>query len=102
MFIGENPDALVILANELLEAVHNLNIAHEYSEADSRLTLSIGSATVRATKDLTAMELINLSDRALYASKNSGRKRVCFAGIIPVLPDKMMNGTTPVILESDE
>lgn len=101
VFIGENPDALVLLANDLLRTVHNLDITHGYSDADSRLTLSIGSATIRATKELTAMELVNLSDRALYASKNSGRKRVCFAGIIPELPEKMMNGTAPIVLESE-
>ena len=101
VFIAENPDATVTLADDLLKAIRNLDIVHEYSRASNRLTLSIGSATIRADADLEARYLIELSDKALYAAKEGGRKRVCYTGIIPDLPDEMTNGTAPMILDTE-
>ncbi len=99
VFIGVNPNAMVILANEFLTAIDNLDIVHDYSDASDRLTLSVGSATIMATTELTAESLVEMSDKALYHAKQSGRKRVCYTGIIPELPELMDNGTAPIILD---
>lgn len=99
VFIGENPNASVTLANDLTLAVRDLEIAHEHSSASEYLTLSTGSATIMAEESQTVEDLIELADQALYASKEGGRDRVCFAGTIPELPSKMKNELSPLVLD---
>ena len=41
------------------------------------ITISIGLACSQDRPDMSLTQLLNLSDRALYAAKNQGRNRVC-------------------------
>jgi len=69
------PGALKI-AEEMRQAVGTLFIEHHKSPAAHFVTISIGLAVMRPGKDNVPKELIEASDEALYAAKNSGRNRV--------------------------
>ncbi len=101
VFVGENPNASVTLANDLIMAIEELMISHEYSSVSSLLTLSAGSATIRAGENDTVLQLIVLADKAMYMAKNKGRNRICYTGIIPELPVAMKNGLKPVVINEE-
>ena len=100
VFIGENPNASVQLSNDLITAVRELQIRHEYSQVDDYLTISAGVSTVNANSRMNEEDLLQRADKALYHAKLSGRNRMCFTGVIPELPERMANGTPPLVLES--
>ncbi len=57
--------------------IKNLNIAHACScvEGCDSVTVSAGIATLLPDKDITADDLINKADEALYAAKERGRNQ---------------------------
>ena len=65
-----------IVANEILEEINNLRLTHEYSPIDKYQTVSIGVASIIPTNEMTADDLLNQADSALYLSKRYGRNRV--------------------------
>jgi diguanylate cyclase (GGDEF)-like protein len=77
------PDTAVenarLLAEALLLAVADLDIAHKKSKIADHLTLSIGLASMVPAIDSAANELIEMSDKALYRAKAEGRNRVVTA-----------------------
>jgi len=66
-----------IVANELLNAVKNLNIEHLYSKVQNKITISLG--IFHKTKDLNIEKdkILASADELLYKAKNSGRDRFC-------------------------
>lgn len=64
-----------ILAARLLDAVDDLRIPHESSEAESHVTISIGMATMVPTGEHGPDELLRRADHALYGAKAAGRHR---------------------------
>jgi two-component system chemotaxis family response regulator WspR len=77
-------DGALNLAQHLHKAVMKLRIAHSHSEVSEYITVSIGIASKIINETNSPEELIDLSDRALYQAKNSGRNcskvsKACFA-----------------------
>jgi diguanylate cyclase (GGDEF)-like protein len=73
------------VAERMLNNVREQNIPHADSNVDNRLTISIGVAGVKVSKDLTQEMLLNLADKALYQAKALGRNQiVCSSAVTPV------------------
>ncbi|MGR3320208.1 MAG: GGDEF domain-containing response regulator [Candidatus Anammoxibacter sp.] len=66
----------LILAERYRDAVVSLEIPHGSSEVSDYVTLSLGVATVDSTGGLSAANLIEAADKALYKAKCAGRNRV--------------------------
>lgn len=66
-------NSAVLLAKEVLKAVKDLNIAHESSPIDKRITLSIGVASMIANENINMDIFLKMADDALYEAKNNGR-----------------------------
>ena len=57
-------------------AIEALNIAHGFSGVSTRVTVSIGGATIIPAQHMELANLLDLADRQLYNAKNKGRNRV--------------------------
>ncbi len=63
-------------ATRLRELVNTANIPHKSSDVASHITISQGLVTIRPDSELEPMQLIEVADRALYKSKDSGRNAI--------------------------
>ncbi|WP_152058134.1 GGDEF domain-containing response regulator [Aliarcobacter butzleri] len=68
-----NKDGVEAVANNLLNAVRELKITHEFSKIENYVTVSIGVSYYNSSSDITKLELLLKADEALYSVKNSGR-----------------------------
>jgi diguanylate cyclase (GGDEF)-like protein len=66
----------VFVAKTLIEAIENLNIAHQSSPISKRATLSIGLASIVPNENMNMDIFLKMADDALYEAKNDGRN--CF------------------------
>ena len=64
---------LQTVANNLLNAVRELKITHEFSKIENYVTVSIGVSYYNSSSDITKLELLLKADETLYNVKNSGR-----------------------------
>src|SRR5574344_1218627 len=68
-----NKNGVEAVANNLLNAVRELKITHEFSKIENYVTISIGASFYNSSSDITKLELLLKSDETLYSVKNSGR-----------------------------
>ena len=68
-----NKDGVEAVANNLLNAVRELKITHEFSKIENYVTVSIGVSFYNSSSDITKLELLLKADETLYNVKNSGR-----------------------------
>ena len=99
VFIGDSPAAALKPANELITAVKDLQIRHEYSKVNDYITFSAGISTIHLDADTNEEALLQRADKALYHAKLVGRNRVCFTAAVPELPERMANGIAPLVFE---
>jgi diguanylate cyclase (GGDEF)-like protein len=64
------------VAERMRRAVEELNISHEGSSVFARVTISVGVAAVKPTRERNVQGVLQLADQALYEAKTSGRNRV--------------------------
>ncbi len=64
------------LAEKLRKSIYDLNLEHKNNPIESRVTVSMGVATLKVDKNSNFNDLILKADKALYAAKNDGRNRV--------------------------
>ena len=67
-------EAAACAAERIRQAVEQVELTAEGVRV--RITVSIGCSSLACTKDCSAMELIAIADRRLYAAKHAGRNRV--------------------------
>ncbi|MGI8906606.1 MAG: diguanylate cyclase [Candidatus Sumerlaeaceae bacterium] len=73
-----NHEQGMLVAENLRNVV--LSEPFRYEDLELTLTVSIGLSTFALPKPLSAAELLDRADKALYEAKNSGRNRVCCYG----------------------
>jgi diguanylate cyclase (GGDEF)-like protein len=73
-FIEKN-DAFVFVKT-LVQSVENMNIPHPKNEHSKYLTISAGMAHIVPNDNNSSTQLLDLADKALYATKKSGKNRV--------------------------
>ena len=68
-------ECAMTVAERLRAAVEDLNIIHEFTDASNYCTISIGVFSKIVTPSDTAEGLLQLADKGLYLSKDSGRNK---------------------------
>ncbi|MFQ3787626.1 diguanylate cyclase domain-containing protein [Halomonas sp. A29] len=68
-------DTALTHARQLLQAVNDLELPHEYSPTGSIVTVSIGVAAQQADL-MTPGDIMRAADQAMYQAKSGGRNRV--------------------------
>ena len=76
-----NTDApgAIHLAHQIQKNLANLNLEHNTHRSSSRVTLSIGIASMLPAVDSSSHEIILAADAALFQAKEQGRNCICCA-----------------------
>ncbi len=70
-----NIDEAEQLAQAVCDEIQGLNIGHPNSSVADEVTVSVGAAAIVPTVGFSKMDLIAMSDEALYLAKSQGRNR---------------------------
>lgn len=73
---GTDAETAQSIAERLRLAVERLNIAHRASLVSRIVTVSLGLACAWPSVGLTAADLLQTADSALYTAKQTGRARL--------------------------
>lgn len=81
-FLSILPDTdkngIMKISTDMLEAVSHLRIPHQYSQVSDVITISIGACSLIPEYDKPVEYYVDLADKALYHSKNTGRNRISY------------------------
>ncbi|WP_374518034.1 GGDEF domain-containing protein [Undibacterium squillarum] len=80
-------DAAYRFAEKLRLAIWELNIPHEKSRLDHRISISVGFSHYQKMENTNPDELLNTADHALYEAKHRGRNQTCFMKL-PAHPNR--------------
>ncbi len=64
------------ISADMLQAIVDLSIPHQYSKVSNVITVSIGACSLVPEYEKPVEYYVNLADMALYQSKNNGRNRI--------------------------
>jgi len=70
----DNPE---LIAEACRKAVFDHGIPHPLSSAADVVTISLGLTTMSPANELSAGDIVDKADKALYEAKEAGRNRVC-------------------------
>ena len=70
-------EGAVEVAERMREAVEGLRLAHEYSDAECTVTVSVGAVGGVPTRMEEVERLVTQADEELYRAKREGKNRVC-------------------------
>jgi diguanylate cyclase (GGDEF)-like protein len=85
LLVDTDPVGARLLADRMRARIEELQIEHRGSPVATSLTVSLGVATVIPNPTLRPEDLVDLADRALYASKAGGRNRISTADQLPAV-----------------
>jgi diguanylate cyclase (GGDEF)-like protein len=68
--------AALDIARNIQEAISKLDIAHEKSQINEKVTLSMGLATTDDIEEISTKNLIRFADYKLYEAKEKGRNQI--------------------------
>lgn len=80
-------NAAHMFAEKLRLAVWELNIPHEKSRLEQRVSLSVGFSHYQKMENTNPDELLKTADHALYEAKHRGRNQTCFMKL-PAHPNR--------------
>lgn len=69
-------EAALVICREIMDAIHQLSIAHTHSLVEPIVTVSIGLTTQTANAEADSVKMLEQADRALYHAKQAGRNRI--------------------------
>lgn len=76
-------EGAINVAEYLINKINNLKLPHEKSQVADHITVSVGVSTFTEAEikvgTFSVDNILKISDRALYAAKESGRNRYCHA-----------------------
>lgn len=61
---------------KIINTIYNLDLPHEHSDAEKRITISAGLIHWHPTSTLARTQLMTLADHELYKAKKNGRNQV--------------------------
>ncbi len=68
-----------VISTEILNSIHNLQIANKASPSEDVLTASIGLVSIKPDAKTNPREILELADKELYHAKANGRNQLCYA-----------------------
>ncbi len=77
-------DGAMIVAQGILDTIHDLQIPHAYSPVASTITISLGAASMIPRANVDPSALVAAADLALFEAKTRGRDRACANTNIPL------------------
>ncbi len=76
LFPNTTTEGAMEIAYRIHEEISGLNIPHKTSPISSRVTFSMGIATLIPDHNTSPEDLIQHSDKALYKAKKQGRNQI--------------------------